>query len=179
MEALMTTMRFIDRALLNILKAVAIVVFVCLTVLISANVFVRFFPVVSLHWFDEIVELIFAALVFYGAAALLQTLGLRSVVCGTTNRDEGARTAACGEHVLGERDQVVGDVGGRDVVDVDAAAGIQKAPEAVEVATVAVECVNREAALDLAVVEEEVDCLVEGEPARHSLIGWLTPRQGK
>ena len=27
-------------------------------------------PVTSFHWFDEIVELSFAALVFYGAAAL-------------------------------------------------------------------------------------------------------------
>jgi TRAP-type C4-dicarboxylate transport system permease small subunit len=33
-------------------------------------VFVRFFPVVSLHWFDEIIELLYAYLVFYGAAAL-------------------------------------------------------------------------------------------------------------
>ena len=32
--------------------------------------FVRFFPVVSLHWFDEIIELLYAYLVFYGAAAL-------------------------------------------------------------------------------------------------------------
>jgi TRAP-type C4-dicarboxylate transport system permease small subunit len=38
--------------------------------LISANVFVRFFPVVSLHWFDEIIELLYAYLIFYGAAAL-------------------------------------------------------------------------------------------------------------
>ena len=41
-----------------------------LTLLISANVFVRFFPIVSLHWFDEIIELLYAYLVFYGAAAL-------------------------------------------------------------------------------------------------------------
>jgi len=33
-------------------------------------VFVRFVPVASLHWFDEIVELLYAYLVFYGSAAL-------------------------------------------------------------------------------------------------------------
>jgi TRAP-type C4-dicarboxylate transport system permease small subunit len=52
------------------LKAFTILCFVLLTVLISANVFVRFFPVVSLHWFDEIIELLYAYMVFYGAAAL-------------------------------------------------------------------------------------------------------------
>ncbi len=67
MESVMT---FVDKILLNALKAVAIVSFVCLTVLITANVFVRFFPVVSLHWFDEIIEMLYAYMVFYGTAAL-------------------------------------------------------------------------------------------------------------
>ena len=49
---------------------VTITSFVFLTILISANVFVRFFPIVSLHWFDEIIELLYAYLVFYGSAAL-------------------------------------------------------------------------------------------------------------
>ena len=52
------------------LKVVTIVSFIFLTILITANVIVRFFPVVSLHWFDEIIELLYAYLVFYGAAAL-------------------------------------------------------------------------------------------------------------
>ena len=56
--------------ILNALKVVTIASFVFLTILITANVFVRFFPVVSLHWFDEIIELLYAYLVFYGAAAL-------------------------------------------------------------------------------------------------------------
>lgn len=67
---MMATLKIIDRHILNALKAVAITVFVCLTVLITANVFVRFFPVASLHWFDEIIELLYAYMVFYGAAAL-------------------------------------------------------------------------------------------------------------
>lgn len=59
-----------DRAILYALKAITISSFSFLTLLISANVFVRFFPIVSLHWFDEIIELLYAYLVFYGAAAL-------------------------------------------------------------------------------------------------------------
>jgi len=59
-----------DKVILYTLKVITITVFVLLTILISANVFVRFVPVVSLHWFDEIIELLYAYLVFYGAAAL-------------------------------------------------------------------------------------------------------------
>ena len=59
-----------DKVILKTLKVVTITSFVFLTILISANVFVRFFPIVSLHWFDEIIELLYAYLVFYGAAAL-------------------------------------------------------------------------------------------------------------
>jgi TRAP-type C4-dicarboxylate transport system permease small subunit len=70
MEKIMNSLVFIDRLVLNALKVVTIVSFVFLTILITANVIVRFFPVVSLHWFDEIIELLYAYLVFYGAAAL-------------------------------------------------------------------------------------------------------------
>jgi TRAP-type C4-dicarboxylate transport system permease small subunit len=59
-----------DKAMLAILKGITITSFILLTLLVSANVFVRFFPVASLHWFDEIIELLYAYLVFYGAAAL-------------------------------------------------------------------------------------------------------------
>jgi TRAP-type C4-dicarboxylate transport system permease small subunit len=64
------SLKLIDKVLLKTLKAIAITSFVFLTILISANVFVRFVPIASLHWFDEIIELIYAYLVFYGAAAL-------------------------------------------------------------------------------------------------------------
>jgi len=60
----------LDRALLNVLKGITILSLLFLTLLISANIFVRFFPVASLHWFDEIIELLYAYLVFYGAGAL-------------------------------------------------------------------------------------------------------------
>src|SRR5512136_2786856 len=67
---MMASLKFIDRMMLNALKAVTIISFIFLTVLITANVFVRFFPIASLHWFDEIIELLYAYMVFYGAAAL-------------------------------------------------------------------------------------------------------------
>ncbi len=62
--------RQIDRVLLYLLKGITITSLLSLTLLISANIFVRFFPVASLHWFDEIIELLYAYLVFYGAGAL-------------------------------------------------------------------------------------------------------------
>jgi len=70
MEKMINVLRSVDRFVLALLKAFTILCFILLTVLISANVFVRFFPVASLHWFDEIIELLYAYLVFYGAAAL-------------------------------------------------------------------------------------------------------------
>jgi len=67
---MLNVLRCVDRFVLALLKAFTILCFILLTGLISANVFVRFFPVVSLHWFDEIIELLYAYLIFYGAAAL-------------------------------------------------------------------------------------------------------------
>lgn len=70
MENQMDWLKRVDKTILYALKAITIISFFFLTLLISANVFVRFFPIVSLHWFDEIIELLYAYLVFYGAAAL-------------------------------------------------------------------------------------------------------------
>jgi TRAP-type transport system small permease protein len=70
MESIVGSLKSIDQVILKTLKVVTITSFAFLTLLISANVFVRFFPIVSLHWFDEIIELLYAYLVFYGAAAL-------------------------------------------------------------------------------------------------------------
>jgi TRAP-type C4-dicarboxylate transport system permease small subunit len=70
MENRIASLKSIDKVILKTLKAITITSFVFLTLLISANVFVRFVPIVSLHWFDEIIELLYAYLVFYGSAAL-------------------------------------------------------------------------------------------------------------
>jgi len=78
-NAMSSFIKGVDRVILGTLKVITIASFVLLTLLVSANVFVRFFPVVSLHWFDEIIELVYAYLVFYGAAALWITRGHISV----------------------------------------------------------------------------------------------------
>jgi TRAP-type C4-dicarboxylate transport system permease small subunit len=66
----MGLLRWLDRIMMESLKVLTITCFALVTLLVSANVFVRFFPVASLHWFDEIIELLYAYFVFYGAAAL-------------------------------------------------------------------------------------------------------------
>jgi TRAP-type C4-dicarboxylate transport system permease small subunit len=70
MGNIVNSLKLIDKVILATLKTITITSFVFLTILISANVFVRFVPIASLHWFDEIIELLYAYLVFYGAAAL-------------------------------------------------------------------------------------------------------------
>jgi TRAP-type C4-dicarboxylate transport system permease small subunit len=75
----MRLLRWLDRMLLIALKALTITCFLIVTILVTANVLVRFFPVASLHWFDEIIELFYAYLVFYGAAALWISRGHISV----------------------------------------------------------------------------------------------------
>ncbi len=70
MEKIIAALNIIDTGILVILKIITIISFILLTILVTANVIVRFFPVVSLHWFDEIIELLYAYLIFYGAAAL-------------------------------------------------------------------------------------------------------------
>jgi TRAP-type C4-dicarboxylate transport system permease small subunit len=70
MEKILNMLQRVDRFVLALLKAFAILCFILLTILISANVLVRFVPVISLHWFDEIIELLYAYMIFYGAAAL-------------------------------------------------------------------------------------------------------------
>jgi TRAP-type transport system small permease protein len=70
MGKILNILQGVDRFILALLKAFAILCFILLTILISANVLVRFVPVISLHWFDEIIETLYAYMIFYGAAAL-------------------------------------------------------------------------------------------------------------
>ena len=60
----------VDRTLVTALKWVCIALFVAITLILSLNIFVRFVPIMSMHWFDEILELLYGALIFYGAAAV-------------------------------------------------------------------------------------------------------------
>lgn len=44
-----------------------------ITIILTLNIVVRFVPIMSMHWFDEILELLYGALIFYGAAAVWVT----------------------------------------------------------------------------------------------------------
>jgi TRAP-type C4-dicarboxylate transport system permease small subunit len=59
-----------DRGLVTALRTLCVICFALLLLLLSGNVFVRFFPVAAFYWFDEVVEWTFAWMVFLGAAAL-------------------------------------------------------------------------------------------------------------
>lgn len=92
----------IDKIVLRFLYYFTIALFVMLGLLLMANVVLRLIndfanfltkhgldgvavtikalmPMTSMHWFDEIVEMCFAGLVFYGAAVLWATKGHFSV----------------------------------------------------------------------------------------------------
>jgi TRAP-type transport system small permease protein len=78
-KSLVKILGSIDRGLTVLLKWLTIVLFIVIALIVTANILLRFFPVTSFHWMDEIVEMSFAALVFYGAAAVWMTRGNFSV----------------------------------------------------------------------------------------------------
>ena len=59
-----------DQTLVWVLRTICVICFSLLLLLLAGNVFVRFFPVAAFYWFDEVVEWLFAWMVFLGAAAL-------------------------------------------------------------------------------------------------------------
>jgi len=63
-------MNRIDKGLALALEWICIALFAGITFILTLNIVVRFFPFMSMHWFDEILELLYGALVFYGAAAV-------------------------------------------------------------------------------------------------------------
>ncbi len=60
----------LDKGVRLVLRALAVAMFIVLLCILSLNILNRFVPLTSFHWLDEIVELCFAAMVFYGAAAV-------------------------------------------------------------------------------------------------------------
>ena len=78
-QSVLSTLARFDKALIVTLEAVCIALFAGITVILTFNIIVRFFPIMSMHWFDEIVELLYGALVFYGAAAVWVVHGHFSV----------------------------------------------------------------------------------------------------
>jgi TRAP-type C4-dicarboxylate transport system permease small subunit len=107
----------LDRVVRKVLQVVTVILFAALGLLLIVNVFLRlmgdltqFFhnrgmdgvgkvistilPVTSFHWLDEIVELCFAALIFYGAAALWAIKGHFSVGDWISKRLPGNKSRA-------------------------------------------------------------------------------------
>jgi TRAP-type C4-dicarboxylate transport system permease small subunit len=68
-----------DRGLTLVLEWICITLFAAITVILTLNIVVRFVPIMSMHWFDEILELLYGALIFYGAAAVWVVHGHFSV----------------------------------------------------------------------------------------------------
>ena len=65
----------IDAVLTAIFKWICVTVFAVITLLITANVFLRYVPVTYIKGYSEIIELCFAWMIFYGAAAVWITKG--------------------------------------------------------------------------------------------------------
>jgi TRAP-type transport system small permease protein len=60
----------LEQAFYQVMRWVTMTAFVALFVLLAAVVFIRFVPLISIGWSDELIELAFAWLVFLGAATL-------------------------------------------------------------------------------------------------------------
>lgn len=67
---MMRVLYMLDNALGWFLKGVTVLMLVVLFIILSGNVFFRLVPLMSMGWFDEIVQLCFAYMVFFGAAAV-------------------------------------------------------------------------------------------------------------
>ncbi|MDT8900565.1 TRAP transporter small permease [Anaeroselena agilis] len=66
----MEALKNLDKILGCLLRGGSVALLAAIFVILIANVFVRFFPVTSFGWFDEIIEMLIAWFVFLGAAAL-------------------------------------------------------------------------------------------------------------
>lgn len=60
----------LEQILSNFLKWASVGCLITLFLLIAAGVFVRFIPIISMGWADEVIELAFAWMVFLGASFL-------------------------------------------------------------------------------------------------------------
>ncbi|MFH0784989.1 MAG: TRAP transporter small permease subunit [Pseudomonadota bacterium] len=68
-----------DKTLTLVLEWICITLFAAITMILTLNIIVRFVPFMSMHWFDEILELLYGALIFYGSAAVWVAHGHFSV----------------------------------------------------------------------------------------------------
>ena len=66
----MQALKAVDKVIGGFLRWGSVMILALLFILLSVNVLVRFVPIVSFGWFDEIIEMLIAWMVFLGAAAL-------------------------------------------------------------------------------------------------------------
>ena len=76
---LLSTLDRVDKGMVLVLEWVCIALFAAITFILTLNIVVRFIPFMSMHWFDEILELLYGALIFYGATAVWVVRGHFSV----------------------------------------------------------------------------------------------------
>jgi TRAP-type transport system small permease protein len=94
MKTLLRTLKGIDSALVSILKWLTIGFTVAITLIISADVFLRYVPLTTLTWKEEVIEMCFAGMVFFGAAAVWMAKGHFSVGDFLTRKIKGERAKA-------------------------------------------------------------------------------------
>ena len=66
----MHALKIVDKMVGGFLRWGSVAILALLFILLSVNVLVRFVPVISFGWFDEIIEMLIAWMVFLGTAAL-------------------------------------------------------------------------------------------------------------
>jgi len=66
----MNFLKAADRVIGGALRWGSVSILGIVFVLLAVNVFVRFVPIVSFEWFDEVIEMLIAWMVFLGTAAL-------------------------------------------------------------------------------------------------------------
>jgi TRAP-type C4-dicarboxylate transport system permease small subunit len=91
MKAIVRMLKGIDSALVAVLKWLTIGLTLAITLIIVADVFLRYVPLTTLTWKEEVIELCFAGLVFFGAAAVWMAKGHFSVGDFLTKRIKGER----------------------------------------------------------------------------------------
>ena len=66
----MNILKTMDNVLGHLLRWGSVTILGLIFILLILNVFIRFFPFMSFGWFDEIIEMLIAWMVFLGTAAL-------------------------------------------------------------------------------------------------------------
>jgi len=91
MKSIAKILSGIDSILTSILKWLTIVLTLVITLIIAADIFLRYVPLTTLTWKEEIIEICFAFVVFFGAAAVWMAKGHFSVGDFLTKRIKGER----------------------------------------------------------------------------------------